>query len=163
VLAFFKAVKALAADTIDGHVTFKKLTFKDEVKTLFPGHNRVLWPLSTDQTTVVFDGYQMKCFLTCFFQEDDEVPLISLCVNYKNDKGLRLGDQDFPQIRAYMCCSSVLPPKLRLLAGYDIYGGHDLDAESPLTDLVRANQPLPLLFGVKGYHTYCASGFLVEA
>ena len=38
VLAFFKAVKALAADTIDGHVTFKKLTFKDEVKTLFPGH-----------------------------------------------------------------------------------------------------------------------------
>ncbi|CAL1152505.1 unnamed protein product, partial [Cladocopium goreaui] len=72
VLAFFKAVKALAADTIDGHVTFKKLTFKDEVKTLFPGHNRVVWPLSTDQTTVVFDGYQMECFLTCFFQEDDE-------------------------------------------------------------------------------------------
>lgn len=83
VLAFFKAVKALAADTIDGHVTFKKLTFKDEVKTLFPGHNRVVWPLSTDQTTVVFDGYQMECFLTCFFQEDDEVPSISLCVNYK--------------------------------------------------------------------------------
>ena len=67
--------------------------------------------------------------------------------------------------RFVFICAAVafLLPKLRLLAGYDIYGGHDLDAESPLTDLVRANQPLPLLFGVKGHHTYFASGFLVEA
>eukprot|EP00435_Cladocopium_sp_Y103_P070497 s127_g35.t1 len=160
VLAFFKAVKALAADTIDGHVTFKKLMFDDAVKTLFSKRGI----FSTDETTVVFDGYQMECFLDAFFyQEDDEVPLISLCVTYKNDKGLRLRAQDFPQIRPFICCSSVLLPKLRLLAGYDIYGGHDLDAESPLTDLVRANLPLPMLFGVKGHHTYCDSGSLVEA
>ena len=29
--------------------------------------------------------------------------------------------------------------------------GHDLDASSPLTELVRANMPLPMFFGVKGF------------
>ena len=50
-----------------------------------------------------------------------------------------------------ICCSSVLLPDLRLFGSFcNIYNDHELDAESPLTQLVRANMPLPMLFGVKG-------------
>ena len=50
-----------------------------------------------------------------------------------------------------LICSSLLLPDLRLFASYgSIYNDHELDTESPLTQLVRANVPLPMLFGVKG-------------
>ena len=59
---------------------------------------------------------------------------------------------DGPQ-NPLVCCSSLVFPELRLhsMREREYQESHDLDASSPLTELVRANMPLPMFFGVKGF------------
>ena len=149
VLAFFKAIKTFAAETIDGHVTFNKLTFPGAAAIFSREHPGVFCP--SNRTTVIFEGNQIECVVDVLFDPPDEGgPRITLCAMHLDDMGLLLRRED-AQMRPLMCCSSLLLPELKLFSGFDIYEDHHLDADSPLTDLVRANLPVPIMFGVTGF------------
>ena len=150
VLAFFKAAKAFAVDTVNGHVTFNMLVFPD-VAALFAGEAQGFF-FTSNKTKIIFDGYQIECLLDVHFDlPDDEVPWINLYAWHIDDNGMFLDRQDMPQNTPMICCSSLLLPGLRLYIGFDVYYEHHLGADSPLTDLVRANLPLPMFFGVTGF------------
>lgn len=147
-LAFYKAAQAFAADTIDGRVTFHKFTFKGSAK-LFCGQQVDFMAPSDQIADVDFNGRQIECSLDAHLHPEDEAPWINLFVNNEDDNR-----PDAPQ-NLLMCCSSPVLPDLRLLAGFEastiiIYNDHQLDSESPLTELMHANTPLPMMFGVKG-------------
>ena len=97
---------------------------------------------------VVFNGCRLNCSLSlaAHLQPEDsdgEIPWVNVYVDI--DDGTVLLQNPL------ICCSSVLLPDLRLFGSFcNIYNDHELDAESPLTQLVRANMPRPMLFGVKG-------------
>eukprot|EP00438_Fugacium_kawagutii_P027428 Skav217154 [mRNA] locus=scaffold2621:329458:330228:- [translate_table: standard] len=153
-LAFYKAVKTFAADTVDGRVTFHNLTFDvKESANLFSGEEEHFMAPS-DQTAVVdFNGRQIECSLDAHLFYG--VPSINLFVCEDDDEEDEDDDEEDTPQNLLMCCSSLLLPDVRLLAGleagaFKLYDDHLLDAESPLTKAVRANMPLPVLFGVKG-------------
>ena len=144
VLLFLKAAKALADDTIDNHVTFDHFVFKPkDVRHLYFGeddHNG-RW-CTAGQTEVNFQG-QLYCSIEAHRDDDDEVPWINVYVHWPY-----LPMKENPLI----CCSSLLLPELRMLASIgNIYDTHDLYEGSPLTELVRASRPLPMMLGVQGF------------
>lgn len=143
VLAFVKAAKALAADTVDGHVGFNKCWFDaaNAARLFFPGNGEVC--CYGDFAQIPFNGSQIECAIDAHsYLPQSGVPWIWVYV--QEDSGL-------PR-KPLVCCNSLVFPELRLLSlpGRDHQETHDLDATSPLTDLVRANMPLPMFFGVKG-------------
>ena len=140
---FFQAARQLADDTVDGQVTFARFTFDpQDVAHLFYGedYSNANW-CGTEQTAeLVFNGCHMTCSLDGHRDEADDVPWINLSV-----------DQDSSAENPLICCSSLLLPQLRMNSSCgNIYECHDLDAESPLTDLVQRSLPLPMFLGVKG-------------
>lgn len=145
-LAFLKAVKALAADTVDGHVTFSNFSFPPtDAAELFHGEDEFM-TTSGQVATVVFNGYHIECSIDAhLWIHEGEVPTINLWV-HENEKGA------LPE-NLLICCSSLLAPELRLLAscGENMSEELDLDSESPFTELVRASKPLPMLLGVWGF------------
>jgi len=151
-LAFLKAVKALAAETFDGYVAFNQFTFDArKAASIFSREDMEGDDFMTEshQTVeVVFNGCRLNCSLSLAAHSqpedsDGEIPWVNVYVDI--DDGTVLLQNPL------ICCSSVLLPDLRLFGSFcNIYNDHELDAESPLTQLVRANMPLPMLFGVKG-------------
>lgn len=144
VLAFVKAAKALAADTVDGQVVFNKCWF-DAAKTarLFsPGDGEVVC-FGNQVARIPFNGSQIECFINLHsYLPDGDFPWILVYVEPDNSQSQK----------PLVCCNSLVFPELRLLSlpDYETEKDHDLDATSPLTELVRANMPLPMFFGVKG-------------
>ena len=147
-LAFFKAAKHLAADTVDGRGTFQMCSFEtSDAVHLFSadedadlGKNCVAEPTAG----VLFEGREIECVLEAHHFPHDRSPWTNLIIQNREIEGLN----------PLVCCSSLLLPKLRLLSGIsgciNIYTDHNLDADSPLTDLVRLSMPVPLFFGVRG-------------
>ena len=148
VLTFFlPKAKALAADTCDGHVTFNKFIFDAaEGERVLNGDQEHVVP-EPDQVAEVFLGgtFYCKVDLRSGFpnQEFSDMDLDVLDTEDEEDLGQN------PMI----LCSSPLLPELRLLTIYVVSGTDygdwlELDPESALTKLLRANMWLPMLFGV---------------
>lgn len=147
VLAFVKAAKALAADTVDGHVAFNKCSF-DAAGTarLFSldGNDNVCFGDQIARLAV--KGCRIECTIDAHhYLPDGDAPWIWVYVWVESHT-------DGPQ-NPLVCCSSLVFPELRLhsMREREYQESHDLDASSPLTELVRANMPLPMFFGVKGF------------
>ena len=76
VVAFLKAANDFAADTMDGHVTFDKLSFDaGDVAHLFFGADdqNDRW-CATGETVVLFNGRRVECTLDAQRTDDDENP-----------------------------------------------------------------------------------------
>ncbi|CAE7258100.1 aglC [Symbiodinium natans] len=143
VMAFLRAANHLAADTVDGQVTFvNKFAFEaGDVAHLYFGEDdgNGRW-CSAGQTKVFFNGRPVECSIEAHRDEEEEVPWINVSV-----------DHDLP-MNPMISCSSLHLPELRMEASLgSVYDVHDLQAESPLTELVRASKPLPMFLGVTGF------------
>ena len=140
VVAFLKAANDFAADTMDGHVTFDKLSFDagDVAHLFFGADDRNDRWCATGETEVLFNGRRVECTLDAQRTDDDENPWMYVHVDCENL---------LPN--PIICCSSLLSPELRMRANIRCGDIHDLDEESPFTDFVLTNMPLPLFFGVK--------------
>ena len=140
VVAFLKAANDFAADTMDGNVTFDKLSFDaGDVAHLFLGADdrNGRW-CATGGTEVLFNGRPVACTIDAQRTDDDENPWMYVHVDC----------EDLPP-NPIICCSSLLSPELRMRANIRCGDIHDLDEESPFTDFVLTSIPLPLFFGVK--------------
>ena len=146
VLAFFKAAKGLAADTIDGHVIFSKFTFDaTDASHLFFGEEEFMTD-AHETVKFLIKGYQVECSIDGHLWWDEStVPTINLWVHENSDVPKNLDIE--------ICCSSIVSPELRLIASCrdNMSKELDLDAKSPFTELVRTSRPLPMLLGVKGF------------
>ena len=145
-VAFLKAANYLAADTIDGQVTFdNKFVFEaSDVANLYYGEDDGNGRYCTaGLTEVLFNDCPLTCGIDGHRSDGDEVPWINVCVFH----------QDLPQ-NPMIICSSLLLPELRMVASDgDVHNTHGLQADSPVTALVQASKALPVFFGVKGFAT----------
>ena len=149
VLAFVKAAKALAADTVDGHVAFNKCSFDadaKEVERLFSPSNDEFYCFGHQIAQIPFNGCKIECTMDVHSGLPDcHCPWILMYVWVKDDNDGRQNP--------LVCCSSLVFPELRLHSLRDREENEIdyLDASSPLTELVRAGMPLPMFFGVVGW------------
>ena len=126
VLAFFKAASQLAADTMDGQVTYGTFSFKPaDVARLSFGVGTFEHQCDSGETEVLFDD-RLKCLIEAHRHDGDEVPWINIHVQRSTIE---------PDPNPLICCSLLLP-ELRMSASMgNVYDTHDLDTESPLTEL----------------------------
>ena len=153
-LTFLKAAKNLAADTIDGQVSFSKCFFEaEDVSDLFEA---VRNPENSEELQFdrEFDCEATWCsavkpFRIFAFADDRfESPWINISFEKLPEETDKLPE------RIALCVNSLLLPGLRLLAETEdkddgVVINYDLDGQSPLTEYVLNSRPLPMFFGFK--------------
>ena len=132
-LAFLRAARNLAADTIDDHVTFSKFSF-ELAHTLCEPVNGVQFCRSCENVEIFFSGCRIKCFLEVMrFHSED--PQIHLMVSH----------EELPE-HPWVYCNSLQFPELRLRSSSGNIYYDELEATHPLTKLVRERMPLLMFF-----------------
>ena len=149
-LTFLKAAKNLAAETIDGQVSFSKCFFEaEDVSDLFEA---VQNPENPEE--LQFDCEATWCSavkpfrMFAFADERFESPWINISIEKLPEETDKLPE------RIALCVNSLLLPGLRLLAETEdkddgVVINYDLDGQSPLTEYVLNSRPLPMFFGFK--------------
>lgn len=141
-LAFLKAAKDLAADTIDDHVSLNQFLFSAaDVNELFCGDgDDPLWCEADHKAALKLKGCRIHCSLvatrTCAVQDAPRTLFLDV-------------DRTRRRKNPRVICNSLLATDLRLQSRHgniEVYG--DLTKESPLTKLMCAKMPLPMFLGL---------------